>query len=215
MATLLLQKRNYAKTIRTYMVLIILTALLAGYYGYTQYTKLSAAQNAISKEQNQITDLQKTESQSGKDYSNLKKDFDQKYAGVLDSLQAVYPSEQNYTELARLFDKFFQDNNTALNPVFANDIKFGQPRYDANVDYAVLPVTLTITGTQENFMKFLKYIETSGVLKDKSRLMDLRSISINFTAKAADTGVQTQSMINVSVALNAYFQKPLTKAKNG
>lgn len=211
MSTLVLQKRNYAKTIRTYTILMVVTALVAGVYGYFQFTKLSSAQQALAAEQVQITDLQKTEAQAGKDYGDLKKDFDQKYASVLDSLLAVYPAQQNYTDLARLFDNWFQANNTLANPVSANDIKFGQPRYDANSDYGVLPVSMTVTGTQDNFMKFLKFIETSGVLEDKTRLMDIRSISINFTSNSSKVSSE-QPMINVSVALNAYFQKPLTKA---
>lgn len=217
MATAALQKRNYAKSIRSYMVLIVLTAGLALYYGYTQYVKLSGAQDALAKEQTRITELQSIQAGTSTDYINLKRDFDQKYSGVLDSLQAVYPLEENYTDLTRLFDSFFQTNNTPFNPVFVSDIKFGQAKIDASSEYAVLPVTMTIAGTQDNFMKFLKFIETSGVLEDKTRLMDIRSISINFTGSSALAGlVTTQTsnlpMINVSIALNAYFQKPFLKA---
>ncbi|MFO0780369.1 MAG: hypothetical protein U0519_00525 [Candidatus Gracilibacteria bacterium] len=216
MATAALQKRNYAKSIRTYIMLIVITSVVAAYYGYTQYQKLSGAQDALAKEQLQITDLQNAEARASGDYVNLKKDFDQKYSGVLDSLQAVYPLQENYTDLARLFDQFFQTNNTSFNPVFVSDLKFGRARPDAAGDYAVLPVTMTITGTQDNFIKFLKFVESSGVLADKTRLMDIRSISINFSGSGASLGLPTvasnQPMINVSVALNAYFQKPFQKS---
>ncbi len=217
MATAALQKRNYDKSIRTYMMLIIITLVLAAYYGYTQFTKLSGVQDALAKEQSQITDLQNTESQTNTDYVNLKQDFDQKYSGVLDSLQAVYPLEQDYTSLTRLFDQFFQTNNTTYNPVFVSDIKYGQPRYDAKVDYAVLPVTMTISGTQDNFDKFLKFVENSGVLEDKTRLLDIKSININFTSQSSQNTAPgqiaaNQQMINVSVVLNAYFQKPFQQA---
>ncbi len=221
MATAALQKRNYAKSIRSYIMLIALTAGVAAYYGYTQYVKLSGAQDALAKEQTRITELQNVQAGTGTDYINLKRDFDQKYSGVLDSLQAVYPLEENYTDLTRLFDSFFQTNNTPFNPVFVSDIKFGVAKIDANSDYAVLPVTMTIAGTQDNFMKFLKFVETSGVLEDKTRLMDVRSISINFTGSSALAGfgvtqtTSNQPMINVSVALNAYFQKPFLKAGAG
>lgn len=218
MATAALQKRNYAKSIRTYILLMVITSGLAVYYGFTQYSKLSGAQDALAKEQVQLTELQSTEAESGNDYSNLKRDFDQKFSGVLDSLQAVYPIEEDYTKLTIALDTFFRDSNTAINPVFLSDLKYGLPRYDANSDYAVMPVTMTITGTQDNFMKFLKYVENSGVLEDKTRLMDVRSISINFTSSGSGTNLlpgqtaaTTQPMINVSVALNAYFQKPFLK----
>jgi len=216
MATTALQKRNYAKSIRTYMMLMVVTAAFAGYYGYTQYTKLSGAQDALAKEQIQITELQNTQAETSNDYANLKKDFDQKYSGVLTSLQAVYPLEENYTDLARLFDQFFQNNNTSFNPVFVSDMKFGQARVTESSDYMVLPVTMTITGSQDNFLKFLKFVENSGVLEDKTRLMDIRSISINFTGTSSQfsafAGAATQPSINVSVALNAYYQKPFLKS---
>lgn len=195
------------------------TALVAGYYGYTQYVKLAAAQDALAKEQTQITDIQSAESQTASDYVNLKKDFDQKYSGVLESLNAVYPLEENYTDLTRLFDQFFQANNTSFNPIFVSDIKFGRASLDANADYALLPVTMTLSGTQENFLKFLKFVENSGVLEDKTRLMDIRSISINFTSSGGSQNLlpgqvvsSAKPMINVSVALNAYFQKPFLKS---
>jgi|GEM_PF-642887 len=220
MATAVLQKRNYAKSVRTYMVLILVTVLLAGFYGYTQYLKLSGAQDALAKEQAQITDLQTVQGQTSTDLTNLKADFDQKYAGILDSLEAVYPSGQDYTKLTAALDAFFLGNNSSFNPVFVSDLKFGQPRNDASVDYAVLPVTMTITGTQDNFNKFLQYAQNSGVLtgnlKDSNRLIDIRSISINFnssnnqnsTPTVSGVATQGQQMINVSVTLNAYFQKP-------
>jgi len=215
MATVALKKHNYSQSIRTYVMLIIVTAGLGGYYAYTQFAKFSAAQDALTKEQAQVTTLQGVESQTSTDFTNLKKDFDQKYSGVLESLQSVYPLEEKYTELTRLFDQFFQANNSSFNPVFLSDIRFGQARYDANADYAILPVTMTISGTQDNFNKFLKFVENSGVLEDKTRLMDVRSISINFTSSGAaqttatgTAAAQTVPTINVSVALNAYFQKP-------
>lgn len=219
MATAALQKRNYAKSIRTYVMLMVVAAMAAGYYGYTQYMKLSGAQDALAKEQVQITALQTTETETSNDYANLKKDFDQKYSGVLDSLNAVYPLEEDYTKLAISMDTFFQANNTSSNPVFLSDLKFGQARIDATKDYSVLPVSMTITGTQDNFMKFLKYVENSGGLQDKTRLMDVRSISINLSGGASAQGstaaqaasASTQPMNNVSLSLNAYFQKPFLK----
>src|SRR6185369_10506321 len=102
MATLALQKRNYAQSTRTYILLIIVTLILGGYYGFTQYMKFSGAQNAVTTEQVKITELQATQSQTSSDYANLKKAFSQKFSDILDSLQTVYPVEEKYTDLARL-----------------------------------------------------------------------------------------------------------------
>lgn len=216
MATLALKKTNYVKKIRTYMGLIIITLGLAVFYGYTQYVKLSGAQNALANEQTQITTLQATETSTLSDYTNLKQSFDQKYSGVLNSLQNVYPTQENYTDLTRQLDVWFKDNNTPFDPVFMSNIQYGQARYDNAVDYAVLPVTMSITGSQDNFMKFLTYIENSGTLADKTRLMDVRSISINFSSSSDNATGQTgtaasKPTLDVSLGLNAYFQKPLQK----
>ena len=67
-------------------------------------------------------------------------------------------------------------------------------------------------------MKFLKFMESSGTLEDKTRLMDIRSISINFGVSQSSSVTTGQPLaaekptLNVSVSLNAYFQKPFQKS---
>lgn len=201
-------KRNYTQAIRTYLILTFVILGAAGYFGFGQYQKLSAMQDALAKEQETLITLQRNHVKLVKQYDVNKKSFDQKFSNVLNLLQDVYPAQENYTNLARLFDDFFQVNNTVANPIFVSDLKFGIARTDASKDYSVLPVTLTISGTQNNFLKFLNFVENSGVLKNKTRLMDLGSISINFISQSEETNVSSDaSLLNVSIALNAYFQK--------
>lgn len=214
MTSLTIVKRNYLKSIRSYTVLMVVALLLAGYYSFIQYQKLTAVTDALVQEQALLTTLQGAEPKIAQQYTDLKKAFDAKFAAVYNSLQSVYPSRESYTDLARLIDQFFQENNTSTNPVFVSDLKFGLPRMDSDKDYAVLPVTLTLTGTRDNFIKFLKFVQNSGVLADKTRLMDVSAISMNFSSATAPervVGTQqiapSEALLNVSISLNAYFQK--------
>ena len=140
----------------------------------------------------------------------MKKGFDDKFDTIYSALDTVYPLTEKYTDLARLFDDFVAKNDSSTDPVLISDLRFGQARFETSNDFAVLPVTVTLSGSQDNFIKFLKFIETSGVLEDKTRLMDIRSISINFVLPSLNQGevLNTKPGINVSINLNAYFQKP-------
>ncbi len=206
-----LKKRNYPQMMRQYSVGIFVLALIIAGYGFTQYTALSSAQTALAQEQDNVYKLQTNKDTLIHQYGDLKKAFNNQFTNLIKALNSVYPADENYTDLARLFDKFFQDNNTSVNPVFVSDLRFGQARIDKSSPYSILPITLTISGTQDNFNKFLKFVENSGVLDDGTRLMDIRSININFTAPAEqDTSLNATPLLNVSVNLNAYFQKSFT-----
>lgn len=207
-----IQKKNYPKLTRQYFGFALLILLAVGFYSFTQYQKLATAQAALKQGQETSLSLQTQKSTIAKQYADLKVDYDQKFASVFSDLEKVYPIEENYTDLARDLDTFFQENNLTSNPIFVSDLKFGLPRSDSGKEYMVLPVSMTMVGTQDNFTKFLKFVENSGVLEDKSRLMDIRSISINFTSAqqsstALTSPLDTVNTLNVSVTLNAYFQK--------
>ena len=210
MVAVAILKKNYSRSIRNFMLLTLITMVLAGYYGYTQYGKLSAAQGALSAGQDMIAALQTKKTEVSGQFDTMKKGFDDKFDTIYSALDTVYPLTEKYTDLARLFDDFVAKNNSSTNPVLISDLKFGQARFETSNDFAVLPVSVTLSGSQDNFIKFLKFIETSGVLEDKTRLMDIRSISINFVLPSLNQGevLNTKPGINVSINLNAYFQKP-------
>jgi hypothetical protein len=206
-----IRRKNYPRSIRSFTMLTILVLLLAGGYGYFQYQSLTAAQTALAQSQDTATTLQSSVSTFNQNYTDLKTAFDQSFSSVLNSVQGVYPAEESYTGLTRDLDKFFESNN-----LFASDLKFSKPKIDAARDYAVLPFTMTITATKDNFDTFLQFVENSGSLEDRTRLLDISSISINFTSEqpsalAGGTASPSQ-LLNVSVSLNAYFRKPLTSA---
>lgn len=216
MPTLTITKHNYINGIRNYTILIVFALLVAGYYGFTQYQKYSVAQTALAQEGETLQKTQQETNNLSAKYLEIKKVFDQKFALVLDALQYVLPPTDTYQNLARLFDQFAQDNNLPNNPFFVSDLKFGVPFPDSQKEFSILPITMTISTTKENFLKFLKFIESSGMLENKTRLMDVRSISMNFTPGGTANGnapAPASTILNVSLALNAYFEKAPVASK--
>ena len=73
---------------------------------------------------------------------------------------------------------------------------------DPDGEYKYLPLRMTISASRENFTKFMQYIEKSGSLLGKVRLMDIQSINLSFSE---GDSIESES-INFSVKINAYFQ---------
>jgi len=211
----IVKRKNYGRAIRSYIFLTVVVVIAAGVYGFFQFQQLSEIQSALAKGQSDLTSLQSAEKRIATAYSEIKNVYDDNFNTIKDTINAVFPSEENYTKLTRLLDAFILDNNnTTLNPIFMSDLRFSKPRIDKENGYSVLPITLTLETTRDNLEKFLEFVENSGSLDTGIRLMDVKSISISFpneqvsafeTASTGEVGLPT---INVSVALNAYFQIP-------
>ena len=135
--------------------------------------------------------------------------FDQDFENVRNAVDGVLPSEENYTALTKTLDDFVLTLNRQSPSIFMSNLKFSQPRMDADEEYAILPFSMTLSTTRANLERFLQYTENSGSLDDASRLLDVRSITINFPG---ETGLgQEQELLTVSLSLNAYFQTQQTE----
>ncbi len=200
-------KRSYQRKIRNYTFIALIIFVGAGAYGYFQYREFAAAKQALSQEQQQSTTLSGTVAQFKDDYLAMKGTYDKDFESMRNSIDGVYPSDEMYTTLTRAIEDFCKKNDSSSNPLFPSDLKFGQVRYDQTKEYGVLPLTLTLTTTKENFSKFLRFVENSGSLDEGTRLLDVGSISISFSGKQ-NIGPDAPDLLNVSLALNAYFQKP-------
>lgn len=202
--------------------MIIVVLIAAGVYGFFQYQTLAAAKAALTDGQARLNQLQANESDIATSYANFKKAYDAEFKTIRDTIEGVFPSEEQYTDLTITLEKYVNDlNKSALNPIFMNDLKFAKPRIETDKGYSVLPFTLTLSTTRENFDNFLRYVENSGVIdtgnqETSTRLLDIRSISINFMEQGASTFTGTSRssvpLMNVSISMNAYFQLPADTA---
>jgi hypothetical protein len=207
-------KKDYSKSIRTYTIVTFIIGAVIVFYGYQQFSKLATVNAALASEQAQAVTLQESSDAFANDYDTMKKTFESANSNSLNALQAVYPSTENYTELTRQLDKYFLDTGTTADPLFTNDIRFSRPVIDEKKNYAVLPFTMSVTASKNSFAKLMRYIENSGDLESKTRLMEIRSISISFPSgqqaplSTAPTKAKS-SVYNLSLSMNAYFQKPV------
>jgi hypothetical protein len=212
-------KKNYMGTIRIFQVLTFVILAAAGTWGYFQYVKLAAAQEAIAKSETEMTGLQASVDDFALQYKDLSTKSTEDTAAITNKVLEVYPQDENYTALTRILDQYAGDANTNLEPFFASSLAFSQPIINANTEYAVLPFTMSLTASRKNFDDFLRYIETSGDLDTRIRLMDIKTISLEIPepeveiagAEATETGPET---LNVSFALNSYFRKPVGATPN-
>lgn len=200
-------KRSYQRKIRTYTFLTFIIFVGAAVYGYFQYREFAAARLALTQEQQQSTALSATVAQFKDDYLAMKATYDKDFESLRNAIDGVYPGDEMYTALTRAIEDFCKKNDSSSNPLFPSDLKFGQVRYEQNQEYGVLPLTLTLSTTRENFSKFLRFVENSGSLDDGTRLLDVTSISISFSGKQ-NTGPEALDLLSVSLAMNAYFQRP-------
>jgi hypothetical protein len=210
-------KKNYPRKISMYAIVTLLLLVGAAYYSYLQYTKLTLAQTAIQAEQEQADLLASAGDQYAKDFGNMQTAFESDYKTTIEAIKAVLPANEDYTVFTRQLDTYILGNDTVSNPIFNPNLSFGTGQYPEGKDYAVLPFSMSIDADKTNFDKFLRYAENSGSLEDKTRLMDIRSISLSLplqeepTAEAAKTAATPQKL-TINFSLNTYFQKPTAQA---
>jgi len=115
-------------------------------------------------------------------------------------LNTFLPADENLTTLTRTFDELFAQWNSTIEPIDNNSLVFGSSTIDEEKSLSILPVTLTLSSSLNNFHRFLQAIETSGLPGSNLRLMDVQSISLNLGTTEED------GLINYTVNLSAYFQ---------
>lgn len=200
-----IKNRNLRRNIKAYWVLIIMILGLMTYYSYFQFGDLIMKSEAIASQQAVLSNLETDlmlEQKDLEEVAKLKSSLDETLAN---DLALVFPESENYTTLTRELDAFFQDLGSDQNPIFVSNLQYGGPRLDSEGNFGILPITLTITSSKDNFFKFLNYIETSGTLTNKVRLMDVQSIKINFQKGERKL---SSGEVSLNVSVNAYFQKP-------
>ncbi len=200
----IIKKKNYPRTIRSYFVGTMVIIVVAAVYGVMQFTKLAEIQDAMAAEQEQMGTLTLKADKLAATYKTIQSSYETEFSKTNNAIQDIFPTEDDYTNLTIKLEKIINDMNLASNPIVMNNLSFGRARTDTGSDYSVLPFQTTISTTQDNFDKFLRYVNSSGDLATGSRLMDIRSISINFSQNlnAAAGG----EMLDVNLNMNAYLQ---------
>ncbi len=188
-------------SITFYTILCVLFVGLIGVYTYFKWVDYGLYKEAVAQNETVIQDLKSQTVSEKSEYQNQKKIFDDLSDGINASLKEVFPAGDSYTELTRAFDHFESETDRNNNKFVISNIEYQDVQVSEDGAYKYLPLRMTISSSEENFTKFLQYIEKSGSLLDKVRLMDIQSIHMSFDDSENSSGV-----INFSVKINAYFQ---------
>ena len=197
---LVMQKQS--KSIRAYGALCLVFLGIIGAYSYFKWADYRLYDKAVEVNEVTIDTLKRSSLAEKSAYVADKVYFDDLNDEIDASLKEVFPSSDNYTELTRAFDSFEQQLHRSKNPFVISNIEYQQMQEDPDGEYKYLPLRMTISASRENFTKFMQYIEKSGSLLGKVRLMDIQSINLSFNE---GDSIESES-INFSVKINAYFQ---------
>lgn len=216
----LITKRRLQQSIIRYGIVTMLIVVIGGYFGYRNYLEYRTSQTALEQQNLQLAQLKAVANKSKNDYLALKKDLDTQNSGVNQAIDKILPNREDFTNLAREIDGYFLDSKKSSDEVFLSDIRFNSPRLDGKNEFGVLPFSINISGSEKGFKNFLNYIEQSGDLNDKTRLLDISTLNLAYqneqaiASTNADSTVNTNlpadtnKTINANINLNAYFQKP-------
>lgn len=126
-------------------------------------------------------------------------------------LNKFFQKKEQHTVLTRSLEKLESDFNRTLNPFIIGNLQYLAPVVIEEANYSILPIRLTIHSSFENFFAFLNYIENSGTLSEKTRLLDISSITINFvSSQGAPENLSGRDEINFNVSMSAAFRSTET-----
>jgi len=186
-----------------YIGLCLILLVVVGGYSYFQWQKYASAKDGIVQDSATLVTLNKTLADEKTAYFANKEKFDALNKKVDASASEILPKGDQYTELTRQMDAIEKELSTIGAFEIAN-IDYGTPVFDEQSGFGILPVRMNIKSSQDNFIKFLQMMETSGSFSNKLRLMSLSSIRLNFESSSE---MASSKMITFSLQVNAYFQK--------
>lgn len=188
-----------------YAILCLVLLVIVGGYSYLQWQKFMTVKDGLVQDDSTLLSLNKTLSDEKTVYFANKEKFDALNKKIDSSASEILPKGDQYTELTRQMDAIEKELN-AIGAFEIANIDYGSPTFDEQTGFGILPVRMNIKSSQDNFIKFLQMMETSGSFSNKLRLMSLSSIRLNFES-GSDTAASTSKMITFSLQVNAYFQK--------
>ncbi|MBI5754960.1 hypothetical protein HZA41_01945 [Candidatus Peregrinibacteria bacterium] len=202
------------KRAKIYMLVAFVILGVSAYYSFTQYLNFREMQSALQTGQKLLSALQVEAGDLKTEYNFAKDEYLLKQTSRAEEISAVFPKNEAIHTLTTSLEKYFIDNNTGNNRIFLTSVDYAPPTAPKTADkqpadYMVLPITLSIESSQDNFMKFLKYLENSGSFEGKTRLMSLQSISFTVPEEKkedAETAPGTKTL-SFTLKINAYFQK--------
>ncbi|MFC1655874.1 hypothetical protein ACFL3C_03330 [Patescibacteria group bacterium] len=192
---------------RLYGGLSIVLLLVIGFYSYSNVMKMLGMQAEIDTHNQLHSALANTENRIDEELSTVKEENIDLNQTIQEERDVVFPKGENHTALTRTLEQFANDTHRSKNPFMISNLQYQTPKKSESGEYMILPFKLTIHCSYENFFKYLEYVGNSGTLSDKTRLIDIQQIIINFVSPQGTQGnISGQDEINFNVSMQAYFR---------
>lgn len=136
------------------------------------------------------------------EYQEIKVDLADDRESANQSLENVFPTDEDLTILTRMFDDFAVKNNFSSNPFFISSINYQSSVKSADGNYRYVPISLSVKTSEKNLNKFLEYLESSGSLEGKTRLMGIEAMTVNYPSEYG-------GVYDVKFEIYAYFSQEI------
>lgn len=193
---------------KLYAGLTAILLIVMGYYTFTNLTKMLDVQAKTRNNLDLMASLDATNERLDTELNTLREENEELDQNINIELEFVFPDMENHTVLTRTLEQLESEYNRKLSPFIINSLQYLKVDESDDGTYAVLPFKMTIHSSYDNFFKFLRYVENSGTLRDKTRLLNMKSIVINFVSPTGSpTNLSGENEINFNVSMEAYFKK--------
>lgn len=209
----IIEKRaeQYKRDAKILIFLAVLVFVIGGYFGWLRYQTYNTLkeQTKIGEEAAKRDSATKTDWEGI--YGKAKADFVTATKIKNQKMAAIFPAKAQITELTRVLDQFFADNNFANNPLLLSSLSFGNVENTEN--HNKIAFTISAQGSENNFFRFLDFIGNSGNFGKAYRLMAIDSINISFPQQEETEKSEEEKAnplpeeIGFSIQGAAYFQK--------
>ena len=189
----------YEKNNQFFIVLSVLLLLVTGYFSYKYFSELHQVKADILSLEKVEKTISQELSDSSVDFATKTELYTERRSEHLSELEKVFPTDSEKTNFTRFIDDYFFRNNFLSNEIFLKSMVYGQA--SAMDGYYVMPVSMSITSSKNNFMNFLKYVESSGALQSNVRVMDIKSIDVTFREDD-----NKNRLYDYRISLNVYYQ---------
>jgi len=199
-------KSNYFQ-LRLYIVLSVLLLIVVGYFTFNNVMKYLDVQTETQSNIEIFNTLEQNEEVIAAELETEQVELQALNQTIQSELELVFPENESHTKLTRTLEQFANDIHRIKNPFIINNLQYLKTEQVDGENYSVLPFKMTIHSSYNNFFKFLEFVENSGALSDKSRLIEITTITINFISPSgAIDNTSGQDEINFNATMNAYFR---------
>lgn len=197
--------------LRFYMILSVLLFGIVGYFTFNNVMKYLDVRAETQANIQIFSNLKENEEIISTELENEQSQIKELNQTIQSELELVFPDKENHTKLTRTLDQFANDIHRIKNPFIINNLQYLESKKAEGENYSVLPFKMTIHSSYTNFFKFLEFVENSGTLSDKNRLIEISTITINFVSPSGTLGnLSGQDEINFNASMKAYFRSITT-----